>query len=280
MIRSALLLFISLVSIGSTGCSSSPFHSSEDPFGMAVVAGGAHARSNFQADAKVVDVKSGVKVANDRELLPVFVQEPIVDASALRGINNFDEASFSRLTRRSTEEALAGFGRFAVVPSKEQAMLIVEPRVIAVIPWKDSVTREDGFDVEDAVSGEYASTSSSTRVQREGVDVSISLSFFRSDGAIIANERATGRLSSSKGDLIQDAEGSVDRYAANGSQFQKLDHAEMDHAKLTEVVNDTTRGVVVLMLKQFDERWWSKDRNAYGQKPLDRDRLAAASTAP
>jgi len=258
MFNSSDTRFFSMITLGAaivlclTGCG--VFHSGQSPFGSAVVEGGEGGGSIFGGDT--VDVSSGNHVASDRERLNVFVADPVIATKTLRQIKNFDTASFSELVRRSTEESLSAFGRFAVVIDENDAILTIEPRVISAIPWSDTVTKEDGFNVSD-ITGSGASGNEVIHINREGIDVSISLSFRRtSDLAFIANERATGRLSMSKGDIFRGFTASSDKGSGGATQFQKLDQAAIDEARLAEIINDTVRGVIILMLDQFDGSWW------------------------
>lgn len=264
MMKSGMIVLAAVTISCLCGCA--VFDSSESPFGSVVVEGGSGGNTLFEGDT--VDVSSGENVASDRERLPVFVTKPIVAPATLARIENFDSASFTDLVQRSTEEALSAFGRFAVVVDQDKALILVEPRVLSAIPWSDTVTKDDGFDFSD-LSGAFVNGSETINVEREGVDVCISLSFRRSsDLASIANERATGRLSMNRGEVYRGINVSSDRGSSNMSGFQKLDQAEIDEARLTEIVNDTVRGVIVIMLNQFDGSWWLPTPNTNGIRPI------------
>lgn len=261
-------LFALLVGVGVAvgGCTSST-----SPYGITVVPGGVVSGTQFGGN--YVKVQSGEGVADNYELLPVYISEPVIESNALSSVENYSNEEFAKITRRSTREALAAYGRFAVVSRQEDAYLVVEPRVISVVPWNDTVTKDDGFKV---VSEENIFTGGGkemTSLEREGIDVSISLSFIRTDGAIIANERATGRLSSERGTIIRGKDTQIRGYSGSENSFQKLDQAALDEARLAEVLNDTTRGVVVLMLKQLDQSWWNRQRDSNGRRRLNTTQL-------
>ncbi len=236
------------------------------PYGSIVLRGGVESASVLNLNDEI-KVESGVNVARDRELLPVYVQSTEIEDGALDRLENFDRHSFDSLVVRSTKEAMAGFGRFTAVNSEHEAMLLAEARVISAIPWQDTVTSDDGFKIKGQdrriLGGEKK------ELEREGIDLVMSLTFKRLDGAFIANSYVTGRLSSERGTVIREFEADYEQNSGEFKDFQELNQAALDERRLGSLVLGASRGLVLVVVEQGDYQWWLNEINASGMRPVN-----------
>jgi len=270
-IRGMLVVALGVVGMGLGGCALVGT-GEKAPFDLVVVPGGANTGGGDPfAKSRAIDVSSGSGFEAGYELLTAYVVEPRVEPTAVRDLENFDPASFGRVTRRAVVEALAGCGRFAVLDDRERAHVVIEPRVSSVIPWQDTIAGSRRGSASDGEGGLFE-TSGKENIDRDGIDVTMSVIYRRSDGASIASGSALGRLTSQRGSIIRSARGQNNDARLDTTSVTELDHAELDELRLVEVLNDTARGAIHLSLVQLDSRLWLAERDENGMRRL---RLAA-----
>jgi len=270
-LRGMLVVVLGVVGIGLGGCQYMGT-GEKAPFDLVVVPGGASSGGGDPfAKSRAIDVSSGSGFEAGYELLTAYVVEPRVSPAAVRDLENFDPASFGQETRRAVEEALAGCGRFAVLKDRERARVVIEPRVSSVIPWQDTIRGKRQGSASDGEGG-FFETSGEENIDRDGIDLTLSVVYRRSDGASLASGSALGRLTSQRGKIIRAARGQNNDAEMDTGSITQLDHAELDELRLVEVLNDTARGAVYLSLEQLDARLWLADRDESGTR---RVRLAA-----
>lgn len=184
--------------------------------------------------------------------------EPVVIEDLSRNDIAYSTSDLTPLFQRAVEESISQFGRFARVQDPSHAEVIVVARLWSVNAWADtrlseeetgSVIRPGGVDIKDMSGHE---------IDREGLDVHVTVVFRNLEGAEFASTRAVGRLVALNGEIMDSGTVTVEKYgSASSDRRLKIDNARIKPTELPKAMTTAVDGAIAFaLIEHLEKRLW------------------------
>ena len=225
-----------------------------------------------------IDIAAAKRPRQIFEQVNVFV-EPVVVEDLSRSEVAYTASELRPLLQTASEEAVAQFGRFARVKDRSRADVLMTTRLWSVVAWADTrLSEEEASSIFDAsVSLSRAIRES---VDREGVDVNVTVSFSYPDGTEFASTRALGQLIALNGEVLESGNVTfAPQLSGSHGARLKISNARIKPTELPRVMTAAVDGAIADALKlRVERQLWLEQVDASGMR-VRRDSFGGFATA-
>ncbi|MCC6321775.1 MAG: hypothetical protein IT438_10125 [Phycisphaerales bacterium] len=263
------LPLLALMLIAGVGCSTSSTQLLADPGTFAYEGDTVRQRGTMLERGVLGSAENEIDLADAKnphdtyERVLVFI-EPAEVGELGNNASTFSRDQLASLVARAADEAVPSFGRFITTTDRSRAHILIKPSLHNVNAFRDTISSSDDFLSKYGPLG--TSVAANENINREALEanVNVTIACGPADPTGVAgdtydSERALGRLVANKGQSINNAQFTIDRYSGTGTSYFKAEHADLNPNQLTLAIRTAVEGAIaVIVSKQsFDTRVWA-----------------------